>query len=232
MVLLALAANTSFGGLPVLAALLAKDNYLPHMFGLRADRQVHRYGVVTLALLAAALLVAAKGDTQALVPLFAIGVFVGFTLSQVGMVRHWSAERSPGWSTRAGINAVGAVLTLATTFIELVSKFTEGAWLIVLVIPALVLLFTRIHRTYDRIGTLLELGQKPKPPPLDQPADRDVPVPPRGGGAVPPGGGADSRGAAAALLGLPAVQPARRDPGARDQAGHSQRRALPPPLPA
>ena len=107
---------------------------------------------------------ASKGDTQALVPLFAIGVFVGFTLSQVGMVRHWSAERSPGWSTRAGINAVGAVLTLATTFIELGSKFTEGAWLIVLVIPALVLLFTRIHLTYDRIGTLLELGQKPKPP--------------------------------------------------------------------
>jgi amino acid transporter len=135
LVLLALAANTSFGGLPVLAALLAKDNFLPHMFGLRADRQVHRYGVITLALLAAALLVAAKGDTQALVPLFAVGVFVGFTLSQVGMVRHWRAERSPGWSTRAGINAVGAVLTAATTVIELVSKFTEGAWVIVLVIP-------------------------------------------------------------------------------------------------
>jgi hypothetical protein len=148
----------------VLAALLAKDNFLPHMFGLRADRQVHRYGVITLALLAAALLVAAKGDTQALVPLFAVGVFVGFTLSQVGMVRHWRAERSPGWSTRAGINAVGAVLTAATTVIELVSKFTEGAWVIVLVIPGLVLLFSRIHRTYQRIGALLELGQTPKPP--------------------------------------------------------------------
>src|SRR5215469_2654718 len=129
LVLLALAANTSFGGLPVLAALLAKDNFLPHMFWLRADRQVHRYGVITLALLAAALLVASQGDTQALVPLFAIGVFVGFTLSQVGMVKHWSTERSPGWSTRAAINAVGAVLTLTTTIIELVSKFTEGAWL-------------------------------------------------------------------------------------------------------
>ncbi len=164
MVLLALAANTSFGGLPVLAALLAKDNYLPHMFGLRADRQVHRYGVVTLALLAAALLVASRGDTQALVPLFAIGVFVGFTLSQVGMVRHWRTERSAGWIARAAVNGAGAVLTTATTIIELVSKFTEGAWLIVLVIPALVLLFTRIHRTYDRIGTLLELGKMPKPP--------------------------------------------------------------------
>jgi amino acid transporter len=107
LVLLALAANTSFGGLPVLAALLAKDNFLPHMFGLRADRQVHRYGVVTLALLAAALLVAAKGDTQALVPLFAVGVFVGFTLSQVGMVRHWSTERSGGWIARAAVNGAG-----------------------------------------------------------------------------------------------------------------------------
>jgi len=164
MVLLALAANTSFGGLPVLAALLAKDNFLPHMFGLRADRQVHRYGVVVLAVLAAALLVEAKGDTQALVPLFAVGVFVGFTLSQFGMVRHWRAERSRGWMTRAVINGAGAVLTAATTIIELVSKFTEGAWLIVLVIPGLVLLFDRVHRTYGRIGALLELGQMPKPP--------------------------------------------------------------------
>ena len=164
LVLLALAANTSFGGLPVLTALLAKDNYLPHMFALRADRQVHRYGVVTLALLAAALLVAAEGDTQALVPLFAVGVFIGFTLSQVGMVRHWSTERSAGWMARAAVNGAGAVLTAATTVIELVSKFTEGAWVIVLVIPALVLLFARIHHTYQRIGALLELGKKPRPP--------------------------------------------------------------------
>jgi amino acid transporter len=163
-VLLALAANTSFGGLPVLASLLAKDNFLPHMFGLRADRQVHRYGVVVLAVLAAALLVASRGDTQALVPLFAVGVFVGFTLSQFGMVKHWRSERSRGWMTRAVINGVGAVLTALTTIIELVSKFTEGAWLIVLVIPGLVLLFRRVHRTYDRIGALLEIGKTPKPP--------------------------------------------------------------------
>jgi len=164
MVLLALAANTSFGGLPVLAALLARDNFLPHMFGLRADRQVHRYGVVVLAILAAALLAAANGNTQALVPLFAVGVFVGFTLSQLGMVRHWRAERSRAWASRAVINGVGAVLTAATTIIELVSKFLAGAWLIVLVIPGLVLLFSRVHRNYARIGRLLELGQMPKPP--------------------------------------------------------------------
>jgi amino acid transporter len=164
LVLLSLAANTSFGGLPVLAALLAKDNFLPHMFALRADRQVHRYGVVVLAVLAAALLVAAKGNTQALVPLFAVGVFVGFTLSQFGMVKHWHSERSRGWTRRATINGVGAVLTAATTIIELISKFTEGAWLIVIVIPGLVLLFDRVHRTYDRIGALLGIGQTPGPP--------------------------------------------------------------------
>jgi amino acid transporter len=164
LVLLALAANTSFGGLPVLAALLAKDNFLPHMFGLRADRQVHRYGVVVLAVLAGALLVAANGNTQALVPLFAVGVFVGFTLSQFGMVKHWRTERSRGWKRRATINGVGAVLTAVTTIIELGSKFTEGAWLIVLVIPGLVLLFNRVYRTYARVGKQLGIGELPPPP--------------------------------------------------------------------
>ena len=163
-VLLALAANTSFGGLPVLASLLARDNYLPHLFFLRADRQVYRYGVSVLAVAAAALLVAAEGNTQALVPLFAIGVFVGFTLSQAGMVRHWREDGSPGWGRRAFINGTGAVLTTAALAIELISKFTEGAWLVVLVIPLLVLMFDRISRIYDRIGQLLEIGKIPPPP--------------------------------------------------------------------
>jgi amino acid transporter len=163
-VLLVLAANTSFGGLPVLTALLAKDNFLPHMFALRADRQVHRYGVVVLAVLAAALLVAANGDTQALVPLFAVGVFIGFTLSQLGMVKHWHGQQTPGWKMRAAINGFGALLTALTTVIELVSKFTEGAWLIVIVIPGLVLMFDRVHATYSRIGALLGLGQTPELP--------------------------------------------------------------------
>jgi amino acid transporter len=163
-VLLALAANTSFGGLPVLASLLARDNNLPHLFRLRADRQVHRYGVVVLAVFAAILLVVARGDTQALIPVFAIGVFVGFTLSQAGMVRHWREQRGDGWAVRAFINGLGAVLTTAALAIELVSKFTEGAWLIIIVIPLLVLMFDRIHNTYDRIGEVLELGQQPPPP--------------------------------------------------------------------
>ncbi len=164
LVLLSLAANTSFGGLPVLAGLLARDNFLPHVFGLRADRRVFRYGVGVLAVAAALLLVAARGDTQALVPLFAIGVFVGFTLSQVGMVRHWHSERSAGWVARAWINGIGAVLTFAATVIELVSKFFAGAWLVAVIIPALVMLFVWVNRAYTRIGVLLGVGQLPPPP--------------------------------------------------------------------
>jgi amino acid transporter len=163
-VLLALAANTSFGGLPVLASLLARDNFLPHLFALKGERQVFRYGVGVLAAAAAVLLVVAKGSTQALIPVFAIGVFVGFTLSQAGMVKHWHEQHGPGWAGRAFINGLGAVLTTVALAIELVSKFTEGAWLVVLIIPAMVLLLTRIHRAYAEIGGLLELGTTPDPP--------------------------------------------------------------------
>ncbi len=163
-VLLALAANTSFGGLPVLASLLATDNFLPHLFFLKADRQVHRYGVVVLAVFAAILLVVSRGDTQALIPLFAIGVFVGFTLSQGGMVLHWRKQGSSGWRTRAVINGVGAVFTLVALVIELVSKFTQGAWLVVIVVPLLVLMFTRVHTLYSRIGAALRIGHVPPKP--------------------------------------------------------------------
>jgi amino acid transporter len=163
-VLLALAANTSFGGLPVLASLLATDNFLPHLFYLRAQRQVHRYGVVVLAVVAAVLLVAVDGSTQALVPLFAIGVFVGFTLSQAGMVRHWRLQGGSGSGGRAIINGVGAAFTLAALAIELISKFTAGGWLVVIVIPLLVLMFGKVHKTYTEIRRDLEIGQVPEAP--------------------------------------------------------------------
>jgi len=164
LVLLVLAANTSFGGLPVLASLVAEDNYLPHLFHLKAERQVHRYGVGFLAVTAAALLVVSRGNTQALIPLFAIGVFIGFTLSQTGMVRHWHAQRQPGWLRRAAINGLGAVLTFVAIVIELISKFTEGAWVVVLVIPLLIAAFVTVHRAYGRIGAVLGIGQIPPPP--------------------------------------------------------------------
>ncbi|GLX34605.1 putative amino acid permease [Streptomyces roseochromogenus] len=164
VVLLALAANTSFGGLPVLMSLLARDNHLPHVFALKADRQVHRHGVVWLALVSAVLLVFSGGDANTLVPLFAIGVFVGFTICQVGMVRHWSLQRPAGWRAKAALNGFGALLTGVSAVVVTATKFTEGAWLIVVALPLIVLGFEKVHRAYDRIGERLELGRVPQPP--------------------------------------------------------------------
>jgi amino acid transporter len=162
--LLALAANTSFGGMPVLTSLLARDHHVPHVFALRADRQVYRHGVLVLAGAALVLLVGAQGNTQALVPVFAIGVFIGFTISQVGMVRHWRIERGQGWKGRALLNGVGAVLTAAATVIELIAKFGEGGWLVFLAVTLLVLLFESIHRAYQRIGSGLKVDELPGRP--------------------------------------------------------------------
>ncbi|MGY5080352.1 APC family permease [Streptomyces nigrescens] len=164
MVLLALAANTSFGGLPVLMGLLARDNYLPHVFGLKADRQVHRHGVLALAAVAAALLIFSGGDMNTLVPLFALGVFVGFTVCQIGMVRHWRRERSPRWRGKALLNGFGALLTGVSAVVVTATKFSEGAWLILVALPLLVLTFEAVHRAYARIGTRLGLGRLPEPP--------------------------------------------------------------------
>ncbi|MFF7729932.1 APC family permease [Streptomyces sp. NPDC008001] len=164
VVLLALAANTSFGGLPVLMALLARDNYLPHVFALKADRQVHRHGVLALAAVSALLLVFSGGDVNTLVPLFAIGVFVGFTICQVGMVRHWRRERSAGWRGKACLNGSGALLTGVSAVVVTATKFGEGAWLIVLALPLMVLAFEAVHRAYGRIGATLELGRVPEAP--------------------------------------------------------------------
>jgi hypothetical protein len=163
VVLLALAANTSFGGLPVLMRLLARDNHLPHVFALRADHQVHRHGVLFLSLVSGALLIGSGGDVNSLVPLFAIGVFVGFTICQVGMVRHWRRERGPRWRGKALLNGFGALLTGIATLVVTGTKFTEGAWGICLALPLLVLLFEGIHRSYARIGERLELGRIPGP---------------------------------------------------------------------
>lgn len=163
VVLLGLAANTSFGGLPVLLDLLARDNHLPHLFALRADRQVYRYGVLFLAGVSAALLVGSGGDVNSLVPLFSIGVFVGFTVCQVGMVRHWLLHRPAGWRWKAVLNGFGALLTGVAALVVTGTKFTEGAWGIVVALPLLVVLFEAVHRSYARIGERLELGRVPGP---------------------------------------------------------------------
>ncbi|MGV9456573.1 APC family permease [Streptomyces sp. NPDC003635] len=165
MILLALSANTSFGGLPVLLKLLARDNYLPHVFALKADRQVHRHGVLTLAAVSAGLLVLSGGDTNTLVPLFAIGVFVGFTIAQVGMVRHWRQEGAP---RKALLNGLGGFLTGVAAVVVTETKFDEGAWLIVVALPLLVLAFETVHRAYTRIGERLGLGRIPEAPHRDR----------------------------------------------------------------
>jgi amino acid transporter len=163
-IVLSLAANTSFGGLPVLASLLARDHYLPHRFALRDDRQVFSYGILTLALLAAALLIAVNGNTNRLVPLYAVGVFTAFTLSQSGLVVHWWRTRPRGWERRAAINAVGACATAVATMVLLITKFTEGACVVAIAIPAFIVLFTRIHRYYARVSEVLAIDQVPPAP--------------------------------------------------------------------
>ena len=163
-IVLSLAANTSFGGLPILASLLAGDHYLPHLFALRDDRQVFSYGILTLAVLAAALLIAVNGNTNRLVPLFAVGVFTAFTLSQSGLVVHWWRTRPPGWARRAAINAVGAAATAVATMVLLITKFTEGAWVVAIAIPSFILLYMRIHAYYARVARVLGIDQVPPAP--------------------------------------------------------------------
>jgi amino acid transporter len=163
-VVLALAANTSFGGMPVLTSLLAHDDYLPHLFALRGDRQVFSNGIWALSILSGALLVAVDGGTQALIPLFAIGVFTGFTLSQTGLVVHWWRARPAHWAHRAALNGLGALVTALATVIFLVTKFTEGAWVVVLAVPGLMVLFSHVHTYYGRADAALGIGRTPARP--------------------------------------------------------------------
>jgi amino acid transporter len=161
---LAFAANTSFGGLPVLLSLLAKDNRLPHVFYLRAEHSVYRYGIAALALAAMLLLIAVDAITSRLIPLFTIGVFVGFTISQVGLVRHWRQARPPHWRARAAVNGAGAAMTGIAVVVFLSTKFLAGAWVVTLVVPALMLLFSNIESYYAKVAAELRLGKTPSIP--------------------------------------------------------------------
>ena len=163
-IVLGLAANTSFGGLPVLMSLLAKDHRLPHAFYLRAEKPIFRIGIVALALAALLLLLASGAEVNHLIPLYAIGVFIGFTLSQVGLVRHWRAQHGPRWRLRVGVNGAGGVMTAGVVIVLLGTKFLEGAWAIVVAIPLLMLLFHRTEVYYADVGRELKLGMTPPRP--------------------------------------------------------------------
>jgi len=160
LAILAVAANTSFAGFPRLASIMAQDRYLPHQLSQYGDRLVFSNGMLLLAALTGVLIVLFAGDTHALIPLFAVGVFLAFTLSQAGMVVHWMRERGPGWRIKALTNGVGMATTAITLGVVTLSKFAEGAWIIVLLVPLLVLLFRRVHTHYEEMGRELTLRRK------------------------------------------------------------------------
>jgi amino acid transporter len=156
--ILFLAANTSFNAFPRLAAILAEDGYMPRQFSFRGDRLAYSWGIVLLASIAFGLLWAFGGDTHSLIPLYSVGVFVCFTLSQVGMVRHWFTGREAGWHWRAGINAFGALLTAVVLLVVVSEKFVDGAYLVVILIPILVGLMLFIKLQYAQSGRQLAVA--------------------------------------------------------------------------
>lgn len=162
--ILILAANTAYADFPRLASIIAKDGFLPRQFFNRGARLVFSNGVLFLAIVAAALIVAFQGDISKLIPLYAFGVFTGFTLSQTGMVRHHLKHREPHWQAGLVINAIGAVTTGLIAVIVVVSKFTEGAWIPAVLIPIMVVMFKSIgrHYTKGRAAVAVEPGYWPK----------------------------------------------------------------------
>jgi Amino acid permease len=147
--ILFLAANTSFNAFPRLAAILAQDGYMPRQFSYRGDRLAYSWGIVVLSSVAAFLLWLFKGEVTALIPLYSVGVFVCFTLSQIGMVKHWRSVRESGWQWRLVVNAFGAVLTAVVLVVVVSVKFVDGAYLVVILIPLLVGMMLFIKRQYD-----------------------------------------------------------------------------------
>ncbi|MBU0607654.1 MAG: APC family permease, partial [Armatimonadetes bacterium] len=163
-IILFLAANTSFAGFPRLASLLARDGYLPRQLANLGDRLVFNNGIILLAAAAILLTVIFGGMTHALIPLYAVGVFLAFTLSQTGMVVRWWRQREPGWRAGIAINAVGAVTTCIVLLVILMVKFTHGAWMVVILLPVLVLQFKAIRQHYDGVAGLLRLDKIEKLP--------------------------------------------------------------------
>ena len=176
MAILVLAANTAYADFPRLASIMARDRFLPRQFMNQGDRLAFSNGILILSVLASVLLVVFEGDTHALIPLYMIGVFVSFTLSQAGMVIHWRRLREPGWRSSAVINGFGAIVTGIVLVIVAMTKAAEGAWIIIVMIPVLVGIFEVTRRHYDHVAAELTLrGWRPEP------AGRHVVIVPIGG---------------------------------------------------
>ena len=155
--ILVLAANTAYADFPRLASIVSRDGFLPRQFMNQGDRLAFSNGIIVLSAFAAVLIVAFRGDTHSLLPLYMIGVFISFTLSQAGMVIHWRQTKEPGWKTSAFINGFGAVTTGVVLIIVAVTKTLEGAWIVLLLIPIIVALFRATRRHYDHVGAQLTL---------------------------------------------------------------------------
>ncbi|MGH2408663.1 MAG: APC family permease, partial [Candidatus Limnocylindrales bacterium] len=174
--ILFLAANTSYNAFPRLAAILAHDGFMPRAFGFRGDRLAFTLGIVILSLVAITLLAVFGGETTALIPLYSVGVFVSFTISQAGMVRHWRTERSTGWRWKLAVNGFGCVLTGVVAVIVMVAKAPESL-LVAIIIPILVAIMLFIHRQYRSSEQNLEVRADVVFPPPHRDERVVVPVP-------------------------------------------------------
>ena len=166
MLILLLAANTSFADFPRLSFFLARDRFIPRQFATQGDRLVFSNGILILSGLAALLLVIFSGDTHALIPLYAVGVFLSFTLSQASMVRRRLRLKEEGWWWRWWLNAIGSLVTGLVMITIAATKFTHGAWIVVLLIPTLVAVFVIVHRHYEEVAVQLSLDAFSPPPPM------------------------------------------------------------------
>jgi amino acid transporter len=176
-IILILATNTAFAGFPTLSAIIASDGFLPRQLSYRGSRLVFSRGIMTLTAIASLLIIIFNASVTALIPLWAVGVFLSFTLSQAGMARHWwnsrrpsetgqSGRRLPGWQWKLVINGLGSIITAIVTLIFAITKFRDGAWIIVLLLPAIVFLFFAIHRHYASLAEDLSLEHYGQPPPF------------------------------------------------------------------
>src|SRR6202140_274665 len=151
LLVLSLSANTAFADFPRLCRAIAQNNYLPHVFGFRGRRLVYTYGIAVLAVFTGILLILFGGITDRLIPLYAVGAFLAFTLSQFGMVMHWRKKRGPHWVKSALVNGLGGFVTGITVIVVLVAKFAEGAWITIIFIPLLIYFFVVVRRHYHTV---------------------------------------------------------------------------------
>lgn len=164
MLVLYLAANTSYNGLPPLLSIMARDGYMPRYLGARGERLGFSNGIILLSVIAGILIFAFQGNTEHLISLYAIGVFLSFTIAQTGMVVHWLREKDQGWKWRASINGLGAAITGIVVLVITVSKFFYGAWIILIFIPLMIVIFKKIHAHYNDMAEQLHLPKEEMDP--------------------------------------------------------------------